>query len=62
MQSCYMLIATSHLLRPGDHKSELVVGYDLDPLQVDADHEPADVLQLVELWPSEAVISGPKES
>ena len=61
MQRCYVLIGTSHLLRPGD-VGEPVVGYDLEPLQVDADHELADVLQLVELWPSEAVISGPEES
>ena len=56
-----MFIATSHLLRPGD-VGELMVSYDLEPFQVNADHELADVLQPVELWTGEAVISGPEES
>ena len=56
MQSCYMLVAKSHLLQPGA-VGEHVVGFDLESFQVNADHELADELQLVEVWPSETVIS-----
>ena len=42
MQHCYMLIAKSHLL----HRAvgELLVGYNLEPLQIQADHELTDEL------------------